>query len=125
MTKKSKLNKDAFDWVKDTSEETEPSPAPKSRELEESKKQPESFSIIPERRLFIKYKKRSGEILSISEITKGRDKIAGHPFVNVSDHENVEEIVLNEGQAGKALNEIYAQYKVDTAGKAPKLILKR
>lgn len=130
MAKKSKLSKDAFDWVKNTSPEAEGSPPPEVKEEaapSEVKREAKALRGITtkERTIFVKHKKRGGEIMSIAETIAGQDEITAHPFFNVPADEDVKEFNLADDLLAKELIEIHTKYKVDTAGKAPKLVLKR
>ncbi len=130
MAKKSKLSKDAFDWVKNTSPEAEVSSPPKVKEevlSSEVKKEVKALRGITkkERTIFVKHKKRGGEIVSIAETIAGQDESTTQPFFNVPADEDVKEFNLADDLLAKALIEIHTKYKVDTAGKAPKLVLKR
>lgn len=134
--KKSRLSKDAFDWVKDTSQpasETgrkppdEPAAAPKKQRAAPPKKKSAAKAKAPDpapaakppgkkasgKRLFVRYA-ANGMIISLAEADT-------NPFRHLRSGEQAGEIALPGELAGKPLAELHANYHVDTAGKPLRL----
>lgn len=143
MAKKSRLSKDAFDWVKDTSGEAseETSPPEKTKAPKKAKKSTASKTSAskpkkpspaekPEvkdtaaRTVFIRYK-TGGDILMVAEIVKEGYKAGEHPFGKLAKNEKAAEFKLTGELAKLNLGTIQRRYRVEASGTAPKLVLKK
>jgi len=122
MTKKPKLSKDAFEWVKPTTPETKPAAPAETKKTSAPLKRSGRAPAKKERKILVKYKKRNGAIAAILEISEEQPGIMANPFIIVPEDDGMEEFVLPGELLNKELIEIHANYKVDTAGKAPKLV---
>lgn len=135
--KKPRLSKDAFDWVKDTSQpasETGPKPpdepvaAPPKKHAASPKKKNAAKAKTPApaskpqikkssgKRLFVRYA-GNGMIISLAEAGKG----GKNPFRHLRSGEQTGEIELTAELTGKALAELHEQYHLDTTGKTTRL----
>jgi hypothetical protein len=136
MAKKTRLSKDAFDWVKDTSKEAEEDT---SKEKKQKKKKPvaakpnarkpkkkkndESQLSATGKTVLIRYQK-SGEIIAIAEIGKEEAVAVETSYLDASGAEKADVFNLEDSLAKLRLIEIHNRYCVDTSEKRPKLVLK-
>jgi len=140
MAKKTRLSKDAFDWVKDTSKEAEEET---SKEKKEEKKQEKKKAVAAKpkarepvkkknnelqtvasgRTVLIRYQK-SGEIVAIAEIGKEEAASAETSYLDAPRGEKADVFILEGSLARLRLIEIHNHYRVDTSGKKPKLVLR-
>lgn len=125
MAKKSKLSKDAFDWVKPTTQETQPAPPARIKTTEDAPPKAGGPALKRGRIIFVRYKKRSGEIVAILEMPMEQQAMVTNPFINVPAEDEVEGFTLVGAMLDKELIDIHTKYQVDTSGKAPKLVPKR
>lgn len=140
MAKKTRLSKDAFDWVKDTSKEAEEDTSKEQKEeKKQEKKKPaaakpktkkpakkksdRSQSSVSGRTVLIRYQK-NGEIVAIVEIDK-EDAAAETSYLDASGGEKADVFNLEGSLAKLRLIEIHNRYSVDTSGKKSKLVLKK
>lgn len=141
MAKKTRLSKDAFDWVKDTSKEAEEETSKeKKEEKKQEKKKPvaakpkarepvkkksdESQASTSGRTVLIRYQK-NGEIVAIAEIGKEEAASAEPSYLDTPGGEKVDIFTLEGSLAKLRLIEIHNRYRVDTSGKKIMLVLKK
>jgi hypothetical protein len=140
MAKKTRLSKDAFDWVKDTSKEAEEDTSKeKEKEKTPKKKKPaatkpkakkpaekkgdESQAGVTGRTVLIRYQKNGG-IVAIAEIGK-EEANTETSYLDAPGGEKAVVFNLDGNLAGLRLIEIHNRYQVDVSGKKPKLVLKK
>lgn len=121
MSKKSRLHKDAFDWVKHTSAEKDTAsdtetPAEPMDTAPEKSPRPNSGSL-PDRRVYVKYRLDDGSIISIVEASTDR-----HPFVRVGSDEAVFSCRLSGDSETQSLVTIHRAHRVKTTGRTPSLM---
>lgn len=138
--KKSRISKDAFDWIKDTTEESA------KREEEQARAQPKEKPTPGKRKekkttkarseparkkatgkekkvVFIKFGK-DGTIIAMAEFRKVGSEKRKQPFLRVSPEERVAEFELSGELADKRMVDVHSHYKVDLSGKKPHLVRK-
>jgi len=114
MSKKSRISKDAFGWVKDTSKEEEVA-QPEKEEISKLAKEPigAQAKMAQERKIYVRYNSKSGDIVSMAEIVKGSPPPAGHPYANLPPGETVNEFTLAGDLQNEKLIDIHQNFKVD------------
>lgn len=141
MAKKTRLSKDAFDWVKDTSKEAEEDTSKeKEKEKAPEKKKPasakpmakepakkkndKSQASVAGRTVLIRYQK-DGEIVAIAEIDKDEAAAEGTASLDAPGGEKSGVFSLEGSLAKLRLIEIHNRYRVDASEKKQKLVLKK
>jgi hypothetical protein len=122
MAKKPKLSKDAFDWVKSTSRETGKPAADRPSQSEPSPRESRAPRPRKGRKVFVRHKKRGGEIVAILEMPPEHARSDESPFINVPGEDDVCGFVLNDDLAEIDLVEIHEKFKVDLSSKTPRLV---
>ncbi len=137
MAKKSRLDKDAFDWVQDTSETADSGgkekkqtatqrprkrpPLSRASMLSKSNLITTSSESSAQRSVFVRYDNSSGEIISLTEITKGQGASEDHLQMFVPGGQTVKEISLTGNLASMLLLDIHLNYQVQNSQLVSKL----
>ncbi len=91
----------------------------------ENKTQQVASSVKKKQRtIFIKYKKRSGEIVAIQEILQESEKSGGVPWSEIPDDMDAKPFDLNGELANKQIIEIHKDYKIKKSGRGVELTRK-
>ncbi len=111
--------------VKKTANKTEKAPSPPMTAAgakKEARPRPSLVKAKSERILYVKFKKRSGEIVAMQEFFLDREP--GMPWTSVPEDQDTAEILLAGEQAKMKLIDIHENYKVTKSGKTAKLVRK-
>ena len=87
----------------------------------ENKTQQVVSSVKQQRTIFIKYKKRSGEIVAIQEILQEREKIGGVPWSKIPGNMDAKPFDLTGELIDKPIIEIHKDYKIKKSGRGVEL----
>lgn len=82
----------------------------------ENKTQRVVSSVKKPRTIFIKYKKRSGEIVAIQEILQKRENFCGVPWSEIPGNMDAKPFDLTGELANKPIIEIHRDYKIKKSG---------
>lgn len=130
MTKKSRVNQDAFGWVDDVVasnvEATEPPKPTRTKRVSSSKAvKKESTTAKPEtitpknkdRLLVVAYKNENGDIMASQELTFDSEGNGNISWSGISKDTTVKVFKLTGALADKEIIEIHRNYKVTGSGK--------
>jgi len=123
MAKKDKrLNKDAFNWVQDTSKESGEEETGKKGKESKSQSAPAEKKSKTARQIFVRYNKDSGDIAAIQEVSESVRADIEKPWSDVPEEQEVDTFKLTGDLRGMRLLDIHTSYRVDRGGKKPKLV---
>lgn len=123
MAKKDKrLSKDAFDWVQDTSGKSEEDKTASKERPAKSTGATKETGTRKARKVFVRYIKKSGQIMAVQEMSEALTGDITNPWAEVPKEQQVETFELSGNLKEKGLLDIHTNYRVDTGGKKPKLV---